>query len=43
MLMLTLLLVWEYLGNGRVKAEIFRDFEKLVPYMRNADVPYEIE
>lgn len=35
--------MWEYLGNGRVKAEIFKDFEKLVPYMRNSDVPYDIE
>ena len=35
--------MWEYLGNGRVKAEIFKEFEKLAPYMRNSDVPYEIE
>jgi hypothetical protein len=35
--------MWKYLGNGRVKAEILKDFEKLTPYMRNSDVPYEIE
>ena len=35
--------MWSYLGNGRVKAEILRDVEKLAPYMRNADVPWEIE
>ena len=35
--------MWSYLGNGRVKAEIFKDIEKLAPYMRNADVPWEIE
>jgi hypothetical protein len=35
--------MWSYLGNGRVKAEIFRDIEKLAPYMRNSDVPWTIE
>lgn len=34
---------WEYLGNGQVKAEIEHDFEKLTPYMRNSDTPWDIE
>lgn len=35
--------MWSYLGNGRVKAEITKDIEKLAPYMRNSDVPWDIE
>ncbi|KAK6380739.1 hypothetical protein LTS17_004939 [Exophiala oligosperma] len=35
--------MWSYLGNGRVQAEVLRDVDKLAPYMRNADVPWEIE
>ena len=35
--------MWSYLGNGRVKAEVLRDVDKLAPYMRNADIPWEIE
>ncbi|KAF2117373.1 cyclohexanone monooxygenase [Lophiotrema nucula] len=35
--------MWAYLGNGRVKAEIEHDLAKLAPYMRNKDVPWEIE
>lgn len=34
---------WEFLGNGRVKAEIERDIPNLTPYMRNEDVPWEIK
>jgi len=30
--------MWSFLGNGRVKAEMFKDVEKLAPYMRNSDV-----
>lgn len=35
--------MWAYLGNGRVKAEVLREVDKLAPYMRNADVPWDIE
>ena len=35
--------MWAYLGSGRVKAEVMRDVEKLAPYIRNSDVPWEIE
>ncbi|EXJ56038.1 hypothetical protein A1O7_08969 [Cladophialophora yegresii CBS 114405] len=35
--------MWSYLGNGRVKAEVLKEVDKLAPYMRNADVPWEIE
>ena len=35
--------MWAYLGNGRVKAETEHDLTKLAPYMRNKDVPWEIE
>lgn len=35
--------MWSYLGNGRVRAEVLRDVDKLAPYMRNADVPWEID
>ncbi len=35
--------MWSYLGNGRVKAEVTRDVDKLAPYMRNADVPWDID
>ena len=34
---------WEYLGCGRVEAEIKHDLENLTPYMRNSDVPWEIK
>jgi hypothetical protein len=33
--------MWAFLGNGRVEAEVKRDVDKLAPYMRNADVPWE--
>jgi hypothetical protein len=33
--------MWAFLGNGRVKAEVKKDFSKLAPYMRNSDVPWE--
>lgn len=35
--------MWEYLGNGRVEAEMKHDLENLTPYMRNEDVPWEIK
>ena len=35
--------MWSYLGNGRIRSEMLKDVEKLAPYMRNADVPYEID
>ena len=34
--------MWAFLGNGRVEAEVTRDLQKLAPYMRNADVPWEL-
>ncbi|ORY17468.1 hypothetical protein BCR34DRAFT_621904 [Clohesyomyces aquaticus] len=35
--------MWAYLGNGRVKAEVTNDMEKLAPYMRTEDTPWSIE
>jgi len=34
---------WGFLGNGRTKGETLNDFEMMVPYMRNADTPWDIE
>lgn len=34
--------MWNFLGNGRIEAEEKHDMEKLTPYMRNGDVPWEI-
>ncbi|KAK5173627.1 uncharacterized protein LTR77_002308 [Saxophila tyrrhenica] len=35
--------MWSFLGNGRVKAEMLKDTSRLAPYMRNSDVPWDIE
>jgi len=34
---------WGFLGNGRTKGEALDDFELMVPYLRNADTPWDIE
>jgi hypothetical protein len=34
--------MWAFLGNGRIEAEVTKDVSKLAPYMRNADVPWEL-
>jgi hypothetical protein len=34
--------MWAYLGNGQVEAEVLHDMDKLAPYMRNTDIPWEI-
>lgn len=34
--------MWEYLGNGQVRAEIEHDLPNLTPYMRNSDTPWTI-
>lgn len=34
---------WEYLGHGRVQAEVKHDLFNLTPYMRNSDTPWEIK
>ena len=34
---------WAFLGNGRVKAEIGKDRDRLTPYIRNVDDPWCIE
>jgi hypothetical protein len=34
--------MWAFLGNGRVEAEVRGDFDKLAPYMRNSETPWEI-
>lgn len=35
--------LWSFLGNGRVEAEIARDPKRLAPYIRNEDVPWNID
>lgn len=35
--------MWSYLGNGRVRAEILKETEKLTPYVRLADTPWTID
>jgi hypothetical protein len=34
--------MWAFLGNGRVEVEVKGDLDKLAPYMRNSDTPWEI-
>ncbi|PGH14607.1 hypothetical protein AJ79_02942 [Helicocarpus griseus UAMH5409] len=33
---------WAFLGNGQTKGEVEREFEGMTPYLRNADVPWDI-
>ena len=34
--------MFAFLGNGRIEAEVKRQTEKLTPYLRNSDVPWDI-
>jgi hypothetical protein len=34
---------WAFLGNGRIRAEVELDLQKLTPYLRNEDTPWTIE
>ena len=34
---------WAYLGNGKTKAQALQQMDRLAPYMRNEDTPYEID
>lgn len=34
---------WGFLGNGRTHGESIGDFEMMTPYLRNADVNWDID
>ncbi|KAL2436581.1 FAD-binding monooxygenase tazF [Exophiala dermatitidis] len=35
--------MWEFLGNGRVEAEMTNDIDGLAPYIRNEDTPWSVQ